>query len=303
MNEKNEGRWLSAAMISPVIQASSNCSWVAALVTGFLCLIILCGMEKLEVGSTRSRWIGAVQWLWMLLVLSEFLHWTMLNWPNYRNYHVVPLVILALALHSLGKGKGRAANVAVILLRVMVLLLGAVLISGIREVHWVNLEPQWKMQTANYIVVLLIPAMVMGKTLRKGKWQMPLLGLVVSVITSGVLSLHFIARCDAPFYEMSRNVSLLGIGNRYESLAATGLTMGYFVLMTLLLQVTADAWEQNRKAKHGLWISGVFAGLVFLSGMRINSRLLAMGTLIVWVAMPILEKGALRMKMRSNKDI
>ena len=132
---------------------------------------------------------------------------------------------------------------------------------------------------------------------------MPLLGLSVSVVTSGVLSLGFIVRCEAPFYEMSRSISLLGVGNRFESLAATGLTMGYFVLMTLLLKATAEAWEQNRRAKYGLWISGIFAGFVFVSGMRINSRLLAAGTMAVWVVLPMLESAVRRIQKQTKQSL
>lgn len=277
-------------MISPVIQASSNCSWVAALAIGVLCLTILYGMEKLDLGTTKSGLLAAVQWLWMLLVVSEFLHWTMLSWPNHGNYYVVPLTIVALAALALRKGRSNAATVAAIVFWVIAFMLGAVLISGVREIRWENWKPQWKMQTANYIVVLLVPAMVMGRTTQKGKWKMPLLGLVTCAVTSGVMSVGYIARSNAPFYEMSRTISLLGVGNRFESLAATGLTMGYFVLVTLLLDVMVHAWEHNRTAKYGVWVSAGFGALVFLSGMRINSRLLAVGTLGVWVVIPIIEK-------------
>ena len=135
-------------MAAPVIQAASNCSWIAALVIGLVCTAIVYGMEKLETGVGRTKLLAGIQWLWMLLIVSEFLHWIMLCWPNHDNYHAVPLIVLVLAAFSLSKGRRRAANVAGVLFWGLIFLLGAVLISGIKEVKLENLKLQWKMQTA-----------------------------------------------------------------------------------------------------------------------------------------------------------
>ena len=104
------------------------------------------------------------------------------------------------------------------------------------------------------------------------------------------MSLEYIERIKAPFYEMSRTLTFLGAGRRFESLVAAGMTIGYFVLITYFLQITTKAWEVSKTMKPGVWISTAFAGLVFLSGMRMNSRLLAVGTLGIWVLLPTFEK-------------
>lgn len=284
-----DSRWLLAAMAAPLTQAASNCSWPAAVAVGVLCGVVCLGLERLTEGAPSCRWIGAVQWLWMLLLMSEFLHWSMLCWPQHKSYCTVPLVLLALAAWSSCRGTEKAAAVGGAVYWFLVILLGTVLFSAVREVRAENLKPEWGMQTAHLITVLLIPAMGLGAGTGK-RLQLTAYTLLVSVITVGVLSLEMVRRVEAPFYEMSRGISLLGMGQRFESLVAAAMTLGYFVLISYLLTVTANAWEMGKRQGRSIWISALFTALVFLSGMRLNSRLLALGTMLAWVLLPMLEK-------------
>ena len=267
-------------MIAPVVQAASNCSWVSALVIGFLCAVILHGMQYLRTTAVKTKLFLGIQWLWMLLIVSEFLHWVMLCWPNYGNYNAAPLLVLMLAAFSLGKGRESACRVAGVLFWIVSLLLGAVLFSGLQEIEPENLKPQWKMQTAYYVVVMLIPAMAPEKESDNIQWKSAVFGTLVSVITTGVLSMAYIENTKAPFYEMARAMSFL---------------------ITLLLRSTANAWESRKNRKVGIWVSAAFIALVFISGMRMNSRLLAVGTVLVWVVLPVLEKIARNIKKPIDK--
>ena len=111
----------------------------------------------------------------------------------------------------------------------------------------------------------------------------------------------YIEKTKAPFYEMARAMSFLGTAERFESVVAAGMTLGYFVLITLLLRSTANAWESRKNRKVGIWVSAAFIALVFISGMRMNSRLLAVGTVLVWVVLPVLEKIARNIKKPIDK--
>jgi len=289
-SKREDSRYLLGAMAAPVTQAASNCSWLVALSVGTLCMAIALGLEKLEVGNARTRFLAAVQWLWMLLVISEFLHWTMLCWPNHKNYYVVPLLILLLAAVSASKGREAAARAVGILFWVLAALLGTVLLSGIKEIKLENLMTQWKMQTAYLVLVMLIPVMGIGIGKTKQKKDIVIYGWTVAAVTSGVLSLGLIERMHAPFYEMSKSLSLLGVGQRFESLVAAAMTMGYFALTSYLLTISANAWDGGVRTKRSVWISAAFSALVFLSGMRMNSRLLALGSLAIWALFPMVEK-------------
>ena len=290
MNEKRKNRWLLTAMIAPVIQAASNCSWIAALIVGLLCGSIVYGMRCLGASAAKTKLLTGIQWLWMLLLVSEFLHWIMLYWPNNSNYHAAPLLVLALAAYSLGKGKRVNCYIASVLFWVVALLLGSVLLSGLGEMRIENLKPQWQMQTAYYIVVMLIPAMVSEAKNNGIEWEAGTLGVMTSVITTGVLSLNYIERTKGPFYVMTRALSMFDTAEHFESFAAAGMTLGYFALISVLLQTTSDAWGYYKSPQIGIWVSTAFIAMVFLSGMRMNSRLLAAGTLLIWVLLPALEK-------------
>lgn len=299
--EKLHTRWLLAAMAAPLTQAASNCSWSAALCVGALCLAICWGLDRFHIGVVQSKLLGAVQWLWMLLVIGEFLHWVMLCWPNHGNYQGAPLILLALAAASAAKGKESCARSGSILLWIVAFLLGAILVSAVPQIEWNNLGPQWKMQTAYLVVVMLIPAMGigMGKTKKK---SLLLCAVLVSVVTSGVMSMNLIEQMRAPYYEMSESISFLGIGRRFEALTAVGMTLGYYALLSYLLRIMAKAWEMGKSQHRSVWISAVFCALVFISGMRLNSRLLALGTIAIWVVFPILEKIIKKLKFPIDKS-
>jgi len=288
-------------MAAPVVQAASNCSWPAAAAICLLCLGICTGLERFGVGGTPGRWIGAVQWLWMLLLISEFLHWSMLCWPNHRSYHAVPLIILALAAASSGRGAEKASRAGGVLFWFLVVLLGMVTLSGVKQIQLENLMPEWKMQTAHLVSVMLIPCigLTLGKVEHKGKLLFST--VAVSLVVTGVMGLGLIQKMEAPFYEMSRSMKLLGSSHRYESLVAAGMTLGYFVLTSYLLSVTAHAWDMGKRQCRSVWISAVFIGLVFVSGMRMNSRILALGTMAIWVVLPLLKKIVKNFKMPIDK--
>lgn len=300
-NKKLHSSWLLAALVAPVTQTASNCSWPSVALVAVLCLVINYGMEKLHVERTTGRWVGAIQWLWMLLVISEFMHWVMYCWPIYENYHVVPLTLLLLAAYTVSKGTKTAARAGSALKVALLSLIGVILFAGIREVRLENLKPVWQMQTAHLITAMLIPVMGFRYGEWKGKRKVFEYALGVSVITAGVMSLAYVRRVDAPFYELSRGIRIFGTDLRLESLVAAGMTLGYYVLLSYLIGITADAWEPEKHRVRSIWISALFAGLVFISGMRLNSRLLAIGNLVIWSVIPILKNIGKNMKLVLDK--
>ena len=298
MDEKQHSAWLMAALAAPITQTASNCSWSVTLVVGALCLVIGYGLNKLTITRTPGKWLAAIQWLWMLLVISEFMHWIMYFWPNHRNYHAVPLTLLALAAYATSKGTLTASRAGCALRLPVLALFGTILLSGISEIQVENLKPTWQMQTAHLITVMLVPVMGLGYGNSRGERKILLYAIAVSVITMGVLSLKYIRITESPFYDLSRSIHVFGTNHRLESLVAAGMTIGYYVLLSYLIGITANAWEPEKQRKRSIWISALFTGLVFVSGMRLNSKLLAIGNLVIWVIFPILKN--IGKKQRKN---
>ena len=301
MSEKEHTLWLTAALISPITQTASGCSWVAAAMVALLCLFVNYGMERIGTREDPGRWLGAIQWLWMLLVISEFMHWAQYSWPADGTEAAVPLVLLLLAAYTVTKGTMTASRAGSAMRWPLAALFGAVLLSGIKEVELSNLRPQWQMQTASMITAMLVPAMGMRYGTWKGKGRSFLYAVTVSVISTGVLSAQYVSGAKAPFYELGRSVSFLGVGQRFESLVSAGMTLGYYVLLTYLIGISAKAWEPGGKRARSIWISTVFAGAVFISGMRMNSRLLAVGNLAVWVIFPLVKNIVKKVKKPLDK--
>ena len=278
-------------MTAPLAQTASACSWPAVLLIGAICLGICLGLEWIQAQS--SAWLAVVQWFWLSLVLAEFLHWIMYCWPERESYHAVPLTLLALAAWLAGKGEEEASRAGSAILWLLALLFGAVLLSAGKEIRLENLQPVWRMENAHLITALLIPAM--GISLKEkgacGKGTVLVMGLLLSIVATGVMTVSAAEKADCAFYELSRSIRLLGVADRFESLVAAGMTLGYFVLLSYLLSTCAQGAEQIKQGKGswGVWSNAALTALWFVWGFRFSSTVLALGTILTWVILPALN--------------
>ncbi len=283
--------WLPAAMAAPLVQTASADSWLAVLLTGMLCLGIGWGLERIR--SEPSPWLCVVQWFWLSLVNAEFLHWTMYCWPDYQNYYAVPLTLLILGAWTAAKGKEQASRAGNVLFWFAIILIGAVLLSGIKDVKLEKIGPELRIKNAHLVTVFLLP--VIGRSVEKGAKGTKLgilgLGIATAVVTTGVLSAQAAADADNGFYELSRSLRLLGIGERFESLAAAAMTLGYFVLLTFLLSSCGDGAAKIERGKRnwGVWSNAALTAMWFLWGFRLSSAVLALGTVLTWVVLAVLN--------------
>lgn len=285
ITEKQSSAWLAAALAAPLVQTASGCSWPAALAVGSVCLLTCWALGKYI--ALPDRWILILQCLWACIIMSELLHWSTYCWPTHKSEWAVPLTLLLLAAWAVNGGRGRAARVGCVLLWPLALLLGAVLLSGIPDVKSQNLKPTWQMPDAHLIMVMLLPALCRPGERKRNGWlltKLMLFALVTSIVTAGVLSPAVSSNITAPVYELSRSLSLFGIAERFESLIAAAMTLGYFSVLTYLLSIAESAW----KGKKGLWGSVVVIGLLFLCNLRADSRILAIGSILIWLVLPVI---------------
>lgn len=274
------------AMTVPVVQAASKCSWAAALGIGAACLGICRGMEKIQPQGRRMR---GLKWIWLILSGGSILRWIGYGWQS--GSPVIPGTILLLSAWTAAGGGNRSLAAGNVLRFWIAALLGTVLISGLWDIRGGNLKPDWAMSGGEIVTVLLLPAAIpmKGQGKRAG-WYLLAAACAVSAVTVGVLTEDYALRHESPFYELSRNVQLLGTAKRFESLGAAGLTLGYYVFFTRLLRGCAD-WgaglgiEEERKT---VWLSAAGMGASYLLGSWKHPEILALGAAASCVGLPLL---------------
>ncbi len=261
------------------------------LLVGAACLGICWGLERID--AWPSAWLFVVQWFWLSLVLAEFLRWTAYCWPDHENSYGVPLILLALGAWLAGKGKEQNVRAGSAIFWMVLLLFSAILLSGIKDIRPENLDPGWKWKDANLVTVMLIPAMGISlkDTVAGGKRWIWLYGGLTAAVVTGVLGYSAAMEADCGFYELSRSIRLLGIADRFESLVAAGMTLGYFVLIAYLLGTCGEGAERMKPGKGpwGVWSNAGLTALWFLWGFRLPDAVLAMGSILTWVVLPVLN--------------
>lgn len=284
VTKRQQGLWIAAALLVPVIQAASRCSWLTVMTVGTGVGVINILLPKYL--NCPGKCLAQIQGLWNCVVISQFLKWNAGCWPSHEQPYGASLILLFLAGWSVKNGKKRNGGIGCILLWPMILLLAAVLLSGVPEVKIQRLSPRWSMPDAWLVVVGLIPLLAAQKeTGTKGKQIGAgyLVALIAAAVVSGVLSTAVSGATEVPVYELSRSIGVLGAGERMESLTAVAMTLGYYTAIGYLLSLSAE--EDERK----VWYYALISGVLYLTGIIRDDRIAAVGCILVWMVFPILE--------------
>lgn len=277
--------WLMAAIAAPLANAASGCSWPAVLALGSITLLIGGCLTRYQ--AEQRPWIEALRGLWGSVVASELLFWCEDCWPSHSNPKAAALILLALCIWANCRGRQRGGRIGCVLIWPVGFLLGLILLSAVPEVSARNLRPSWNMPEAALVTILLIPALYRGRETKVGAgMRVGLLcfALAVSAITAGVLSPQISSRTGTGLYELSRSISFFGVSQRLESLAAVGLTMGYFGGIGYLLSIPEEIPNRGRM----VLAYGVLAGLLYIMDIRVDSGITAIGSILVWAVIPFL---------------
>lgn len=281
VSERQGHLWLAASMAAPLAKAASGCSWPAVLAMGAVTLLIERWLTRYR--AEPKPWQEILQSLWASVVISEMLHWCGECWPTSGDARAVALILLALCIWLACKGRSVTARAGCTLIWPVGLLLGLILFSAATEIKAENLMPIWQMPCAHLVTVLLITTLYTGRgEKRSGGVSVGLIcfSLAVSVITAGVLSNHVSG--GAGLYELSRSISFFGVSQRLESVAAVGMTLGYFGGIGYLLSIPEETTNRSRM----VLAYGALAGLLFLANIRFDSRIIAIGSVLLWVVLP-----------------
>ncbi len=283
ISERGERRWIAAAGLVPLLQAASRGSWLTVLVTCGGILLLCRWLLKFPVEP--PKWLLTLQSVWICLIVSELLHWSGYCWTEHRNAYGAPLILLTLSVWLSAGGTKQAQRIGNVLLWPVLVMLGAVLLAAVPSVRFENLLPSWKMPDAYFISMLLVFLLHRkqeGSNRTKQELGIGAIAVAVAAAAGGVLSGEVSGSIEAPIYELGRSVGLFGGVERFESLVAVAMTIGYFVSISYLLLRSKDALP----GKGANWAGAGASAALYLSGIRVDSRVMAIGCVVLWVAVP-----------------
>lgn len=288
---------LLAAMAAPLANTASGESWLTVIAVAGIFLMggwsILCAAEG---PKCSGKIYGILQWIWITIILSQTSHWVMDSWKDYKSYEAIPLSLLALGAWAAGKGEAVVKRTSGVLFWGLLILLAVIGVSAVKDVEVGNLHPAWTVPDGSFLTALLLPCIISsqnGKDNDRG-CRLALWGytIAVSALIMGVLSLQVAQEVSSPIYELGRSISILGFAERFESLVAAAMTLGYFVLTACLLGRAGGA-AQNVKTgwrKAGTWFSAAAAGGMLIWRIRIAPIVLAAGIVVLWLCWPVWKR-------------
>lgn len=266
-------------MLAPLIYTASGCTWPTAIIAAGLGLSACWVKHKLTGDKILPVWLRRLQNVWAIPVMVRMLTWVSACWPDSGKWPAIALGVFG-AIAAL-RGRETIVRFSAVSRYFLIVLLGGVILSGIKGISLDNLIPSWQLNGGDLITVCLLPALCGEDELKKaGNEVLLLAAAAASVVTVGVLSPGYASDAAAPFYELSRNLTVLGIAERFESVVSTAMTIGLFVTLCFLLTNSC-----GEKVKHGM-IIGILATILYASNACVDSRFVAAGTALIWVLLP-----------------
>lgn len=269
--EKLDSRRSFCALAGPVIHAFSQCSWPAAVFfAGTVWALKKC------LGDSEQKvpaWMVALRELWQVLTAVTILHWLVGYWPALRS-EAVAMSASVLSVYAVSCGRQASMRAWGAVWYAMILLLGSVLLSAVPTIQgenlgiWMHPGPLADASLAAFLLFTL-PS---GNAL--------VLAPAASLCAAGVLGT---GAGQAAFYELSRNIRLLGAVPRFESLAAAAMTIGFVVTLTELM--TGE--EENADWKKTL-LKGILTASLWYLGLVIPSEYLTIGCIVLWIVPKII---------------
>lgn len=239
------------------------------------------------------KWLWVLQCVWAAVLLGGAANFTAGAWQGSRVTPAVPLTLLALAAFSAQSGGERASRAGAVLAWFVVLLFAVALAAGVPQWKIKYLAPRWQMPRWALIPVFLLPSAVQILPCEKRPGPFCMLGaalppLLLTLCVNGVL-LPTAEKYASPFLEYSKSISLFGAAERFESVISCAMTMGWFAFLSLVLAGAGEGWERLRPGwgKYGVWGSAAVAAAMTLAGVAVPEALLAAGTVLTWVILPL----------------
>ena len=281
-NDKTSIPFQIMALTVPAAEAAVGKNWLPSLVIALSAFLLCTWMSVQE--QPDWKWLSTARVIACVFILAWLLNGTHSCWPGEMASFVVPGALLLLAMYAVWKKSAMRASTVLRYGMYLILLLMAVL--GIKEIKPEDLKPTAQLPDMGLAAVLLLPLLA-GKG---EKWVYNPIGIAAvaaSILAGGSTSL----------YEYSRGLSLGGISNHVESLAACAITVGNFSLLCFLLEAVKREGETTPQ----LLTAGILAYVLYVIGVEIRPEVYVLSLLVLWVICPTL--GSLHKMARKREKV
>lgn len=267
------------ALTVPAAEAAAGKNWLPTLILALASVLVCTWISALA--DPNLQWLNDLRSIAAVLLLSGLLNWTHDCWPGRGAAYAVPGVLVLLAVYAVWRGSAvRAASVLRYGVYLIFLLLA---ISGLLQLRWSQLRPRAELPSMALAAALLLP--LLG---RKGKtWHVFPNGLIAAAAA-------FITAGTASLYAYSRGLSLAGVTEYLESLAACALTAGWFASICYVL----DSVKEKEEKDNRIPFLGVLAYGIYALGVRFRPEIFVILELTLWAVIPTLW--SMREKLRNG---
>ena len=282
--------WVATAMLGPVSMVAARSSWSAVAVVATLCGVLCAAVYKAW-GSSRchSKFVNALLMLWHIYATAEVASMASLCWPGRGSQLATSLVLIVLAAFSATKGERSASAVAAILCPLCAVIFAIVLACGIGNIHWSRVEVSTHPPAGSLIFVFLLPITAIVIPRRQqlsavGFGIVGLLGTVLSIAVMGTLSLSVMLTKEDAFYEFSKSLDLFDAVQRFESIAAVGVMLSLYAMLSLLLSGVGSMAQQIRQGS-GQWgalFGAAVSAAVVILDLRLSETTVAIISILLW---------------------
>lgn len=268
-NEKAYRPFQLLALTIPATEAAAGKNWLPTLILALAAVLVCTWVGTLP--EPKLQWLNDLRSIGAVLLLSGLLGWTHGCWPGRGAAYVVPGVLVLLAAYAVWRGSAvRSASVLRYGVYLILLIMAS---SGLLQLRLEQLKPQAELPDMALAAALLLP--LLG---RKSKsWRVIPNGAIAaaaSLITAGAASL----------YAFSHGLSLAGVTEHLESLAACAITAGWFASICYVL----DSVKEKEEKDNCIWFLGAIAYGIYALGVRFPPETFVLTELLLWAVIPAL---------------
>lgn len=295
------------ATIGPLLSVVGKNGWVTVLLGTVLCgTLTFCVLTCKPVAW--PSWLCIVEAAWLIIFLGGVAKTSGACWENGESEIAIPVILLILAAVAACQGAHQAARSGVSLLWLVVPILVGVALSGTADAQLQCVRQELDVPDGTLLGLLLIPCLgifLPGETKSPTRWIAVVLGAAAvagSVLMDAALGPETAVNSENSFYEFSRGVTLLGVAERFEGLAACALTGSWFALFEIILSTIYHLTQQvlPKFKKWSVWTAVLLAGGLMCI-LPEKDYWMAMGALIFWGFLPVAAQGIVGAKNVEKK--